>query len=285
MPQPSIWYKVSGVWKVVKRVYLKVNGVWKDVTFAYYKVSGTFKKVHDNRVRTDITLSTNQVDYDLFVAAGSPTLAVRIFLTIDAAVELTATVGSSSLNALGFPLNSIIDITNSGLIRAGGGFGGQGGGLSSGAATPGQDGPHAIQSNQSIKLTNTVTGVIEGGGGGGGGGGAGDTGGAEPLDRGGGGGGGGYPNGTGGTGGQVPGPGDGADGADGTLGGGGLGGAKGGGDAGDGGDGGDVATAGQNGVNGGQGPGGSGGDAGKAVGLTSGTTDLNNSGTITGVVD
>lgn len=194
-----------------------------------------------------VDITTNQVDYNLFVALGSPTGAQEIVVTINSGVNVTASSTSTPAFDTGpLPAGSTLRIINNGRIQGAGGRGGNGGQ----PASPGQSAfPGGIALNLTLDTTiDNGSGQIWGGGGGGGGG----AGGAASGSGGGGGAG------------QVPGAGGSgnAAGSAGTSEAGGAGGLT----AADGGTGGNPGAAGAAGQSTGS-SGGAGGAAGKAVAL------------------
>jgi hypothetical protein len=152
---------------------------------------------------TNLTIASDATNYNIFTAAGSPTSAVTLILTINSGVKVgsfsTATPG---LTTGTFPAGSVITIVNNGSILGAGGAGGIGG-LANGApgtGTAGSTGGPALSLSYPVTITNN--GIIGGGGGGGGGGVALTS--KYSVSYGGGGGGGcGYVAGTGGTGGSA----------------------------------------------------------------------------------
>ncbi len=164
-----------------------------------------------------LTISADQPSsYNVFTAAGSPSDAVDVTVTVNAGIRV------SQMRALSFAPGSRIFLVNNGTIFGAGGAGGAGqtifGAGSYSALFPGAAGTDALQSNCRLIITN-ASGLIFGGGGGGGGGhcgsqfadGSGNSGGGA-----GGGGGRGYPGGAGGAGGTAGG--GGGTGHDGTAG-------------------------------------------------------------------
>jgi len=115
-----------------------------------------------------LTLSADTTNYDIRVAAGSPTQRTTVVLTINSGVYVYATTTSEYGvdTGTGWASGSTIYIINNGNIAGRGGAGGNGAGNS--AATAGGAGGPALH----VQLPTTIdnNGTIAGGGGGGGGG-------------------------------------------------------------------------------------------------------------------
>ncbi|MBM4390748.1 MAG: putative metal-binding motif-containing protein [Deltaproteobacteria bacterium] len=204
-----------------------------------------------------LSIDSDTTDYDLFVAAGSPSAALAYELTVATGVVVGSTSTSTPALATGaLPSGSTVTLHNYGIIV---GHGGDGSGNVAYADDYGtEDGGPAIDLGAPTWIDNQ--GTIGGGGGGGGGGGDGDdasccTTGTDATG-GGGGGGAGYEAGEGGTRRQgqiVSGTAFGTDGSAGSLTTGGSGGAgicNNGVCSGAGGDGGDLGEAGEDGADG-----------------------------------
>ena len=135
-----------------------------------------------------LTIAADTTDYNVFVAAGSPSTRVDVVLTINSGVIVYQTSANGALisqSVGGFQTGSTLKIVNNGTICGKGGKGADGGAPSNGAASDGATGFDAIYFNTpalTVTIDNT-NGYILGGGGGGGGG-------AANLNGGGGGGGG-----------------------------------------------------------------------------------------------
>jgi hypothetical protein len=123
-----------------------------------------------------LIISSDTNNYNIFTAAGSPTVPVAVMLVIDSGVNVYST--STSTYALdtgtGWVAGSTITIANSGKIIGMGGAGGYGGywvsGIYYGGAEAGFNGGPSLR----IQYATTITGsgsIVGGGGGGGGGGG------------------------------------------------------------------------------------------------------------------
>ncbi len=191
----AISVKNSGSWVVPSKIHVKDDGTWKQATQVYVKQGGFWYPQFNA-----LTISTNQVDYDLFVELGSPTTPISAAITIESSATISAS--STSVPAFkidGFASGSVIYLTNNGVIIGAGGAGGDRVSGTSGAANPGQPGGTAIYTRNTLKLTNTHT-VASGGGGGGSGRRVNRTGDGEYSYTGPGGGGAGITNGVGGTG-------------------------------------------------------------------------------------
>jgi hypothetical protein len=115
----------------------------------------------------NLTIASDAQDYNIFTAAGSPSLAAVVIVTINTGVAVSASgTGSAALvTGSGWADGSSISIVNNGDIIGAGGNGGD----PSGAG--GAGGP-AIALSWDVIITN-ANGYIYGGGGGGGGGGQG----------------------------------------------------------------------------------------------------------------
>jgi len=120
-----------------------------------------------------LTVNGTVMNYDVFVAAGSPKGVVSVQVTVAAG----ATIGSSSPNLPAFTTGAFVTgsdvvLINRGNILGAGGRGGSGGNGGSGSpgmscSRPGEKGGPAIKLTMPIEITNL--GLIAGGGGGGGG--------------------------------------------------------------------------------------------------------------------
>ncbi|MGZ3721956.1 MAG: hypothetical protein ACXVA9_03435 [Bdellovibrionales bacterium] len=144
------------------------------------RLSGTFSNasctvVGVSAANISLTLATSATNYNIFAAAGSPTSAANVVLTINSGVTVSATNPSVvALSTGNFPSGSTLQIVNNGSIYGAGGSGGGGGLGARGYPTalpgsPGGPGGPALSLGFAITLTNN--GLIAGGGGGGGGGG------------------------------------------------------------------------------------------------------------------
>lgn len=149
-----------------------------------------------------INITTNQVDYDLFAAVGSPVGVVILRVNIAPGVVISATTATygadPAFSMIGFHPNSLIYLINEGHIIGMGGAGGVGQNVAGTSGTNGSVGGEALHLGCDVIIDNT-SGYIWGGGGGGGGGGAKRCSGFEDVCGFGGGGGGGAGGGAGNT--------------------------------------------------------------------------------------
>lgn len=128
------------------------------------------------RRRILLTIAADQSDYDIFVAAGSPTDPVEVVLTINTTIVLSST--STSTHSLdtgtGWHANSTLKLINNGLIYGLGGVGGVGGYATSylivASGTAGAVGGPCIKLQYDLTIDNTNGNIFAGGGGGGAGG-------------------------------------------------------------------------------------------------------------------
>lgn len=168
--------RVSGTWKKIKKVYVRQSGVWKEVKKAYVRVGGVWKLVHVGEI--PITISSNQVNLNLFTYVGSPGTANDYVVTINSGVYVYSnSTGTPAMTISGFPAGSKVTIINNGHIVGMGGAGGNGGGTHGYGGAPGDTyngqpggaGGHAISTTMPLTIDNTSGNVWGGGGGGGGG--------------------------------------------------------------------------------------------------------------------
>lgn len=246
---------------------------------------------------TVINLTTNEMEVNLFIRAGSPGGVVTVNLNIAAGTILQAgSPATPALDLSGFVAGSTINVVNNGYILGCGGDGANGAEVGAGgssvtvltAGSLGFPGGPAIKgpgTGRNFNIAN-ASGFIWGGGGGGGGGGA--TGSGSPMVSNGGGGGGGAGGGRAGLGGRSCSTFTGFNATNGTTGGRGPNGVLGAGGAGNhtggtsnggaGGAGGDWAASGSGGSAGGGsgnvGPAGAGGSPGKAIDLAGGSASF-----------
>ena len=136
-----------------------------------------------------LTITTDQVDYDVFVEAGGPPSAVDMTLTINTTINVDGSTGNPAITTEGFHPDSTLKIINNGNIRGHGGAGGAGGAAevhtvksfgcittgSEQAGSVGQPGGDAINTTIDLTIDNTNGNIWAGAGGGGGGGGFGDA--------------------------------------------------------------------------------------------------------------
>ena len=149
---------------------------------------------------TNITITSNTANYNLFTASGSPAGTATVNVTINSGVYCYASTTSTYGFRTGlFAAGSTITITDNGFITGAAGAGGAGG-------AAGQNGTVGVAGGTAflaeVGCTINGSGQINGGGGGGGGGGSSGTTGNAAFSGGGGGGGGrGLNNAAGGAGG------------------------------------------------------------------------------------
>lgn len=136
-------------------------------------------------VPTSLTISTNQINFNLFIALGGPSAAVDVTVTVNAGVDVDSTFGNPAFETSGLHPDSLVRIVNNGDIRGYGGKGGLGGRaiadnalidstcLPSGLADPGLaggEGGDAINWVGDVLTIDNTNGFIFAGAGGGGGG-------------------------------------------------------------------------------------------------------------------
>ena len=126
----------------------------------------------------NLTIASNTQNYNIFTAAGSPTSACNVTVTINSGIVVGSSVSSAYAMETGaFPSGSTLHIINQGYIVGRGGDGGYGGGsTSSSSGNPhpafgGYPGGPALSLQLPITITNANGYIYSGGGGGGGGGG------------------------------------------------------------------------------------------------------------------
>jgi hypothetical protein len=117
----------------------------------------------------NITISSDQVNFNLYVACGSPVDPVDVVCVIEAAATLRSnSTGTPAFRTgTGWASGSAIRLVVNGKIHARGANGGTGG--SPGNGTAGGTGGDAIELGYDLSIDNT-NGYIRAGGGGGGGG-------------------------------------------------------------------------------------------------------------------
>ncbi len=131
-----------------------------------------------------LTISTNQINFDLFVALGGPPGPVDVTLTINTGVDVDGAGASPALTTVGMHPDSTLKIINNGEIRGYGGAGGAGTNanvisffiffcrflntLTGGAV--GLGGGDALNTTIDVTIDNTNGNIFGGAGGGGGGG-------------------------------------------------------------------------------------------------------------------
>ncbi len=116
-----------------------------------------------------LNITSSLANYNIYAAAGSPSVANNFIVTISSGVIVYGSTASvPALSSGNLPAGSIVRIVNNGYIYGAGGKGGNAGG-SYYASEVGQDGGSAISTTVPIYIDNT-NGYIFGGGGGGAGG-------------------------------------------------------------------------------------------------------------------
>ena len=114
---------------------------------------------------TGLTITSNVFNYNIYTAAGSPTTATNVTVTINSGVLIGSSDPDTPSMVTGtFPSGSVITIVYNGTIIGAGGPGGAG---STPNGVAGGPGGAALSLASNVVLTNN--GVIKGGGGGGGG--------------------------------------------------------------------------------------------------------------------
>lgn len=154
----------AGAWRRIKEVWINDAGTWRKTKFLWVKKNGVWRKIYQSA--TQLTISADTQDYDLFVESGSPVTDVDIVLTINLGIVVSSTLldqgaiyASSPL-----PVGSKLKIINKGKIIGTGGVGGSHVNLTT---TPPTGGGVALQLPCDAIIDNMV-GLIAGGGGGGG---------------------------------------------------------------------------------------------------------------------
>ncbi|MFA6430744.1 MAG: hypothetical protein WCW43_03675, partial [Candidatus Paceibacterota bacterium] len=113
----------------------------------------------------NLTISSNTQNYDLFIAAGSPSCPVNVNLTINSGIVVSSATTSKAAiyGSSNLPTGSTVNIINNGTIH---GKGGKGGPISI-SNVKGYDGSNAVSLIASTTINN-LNGYVLGGGGGGG---------------------------------------------------------------------------------------------------------------------
>ena len=164
-----------------------------------YKAEAFFQEAATD----SLVISTNQIDYDVFVELGGPPGPVDVTLTINAAIIVSGSAGNKAIITAGMHPDSTLRIVNNGFIYGHGGKGGKGGDAevetiktvgcialaSEQNGFSGSEGGDAIDTAINLSIDNTNGFIFAGAGGGGGGGGDADEGTATAGGGGGGGGG------------------------------------------------------------------------------------------------
>ena len=126
----------------------------------------------------NLTIASNTQNYIIFTAAGSPTSACAVTLTINSGVVVSSSAAYLYAIETGtFPSGSTIHIINQGYIIGQGGYGGDGGAAYGSYSTatgtsPGSPGGPALSLQFPVTITNSAGYIYSGGGGGGGAGGS-----------------------------------------------------------------------------------------------------------------
>ena len=150
----TIHTKVGATWKEITSSFVKVSGVWKSLKGIYVKQDGVWKGVG---TVTELNITSNTFNYDVFVEAGSPVAAVDVVINIASGIKVasTTTATPAMYGSANLPADSTVVINNLGKIQA------KGGDANSGT------GGIALQLIATTTLNNTG-GDIWGGGGAGG---------------------------------------------------------------------------------------------------------------------
>lgn len=173
--------KEDSEWKQVRDIRVKEDDQWKEVAVARVKENGEWKVVEVNYQRSDITISSNTANYNLFSALTSAgktpgSRPQHVNLTIDGAYVYSANTtaalsldGFSAINSGSDSLNHKVKI----LVKGDGYIVGKSGDAGTGGSTGtnGSNGGDAILLGNGVELYVENYGLIAGGGGGGGGGG------------------------------------------------------------------------------------------------------------------
>lgn len=120
----------------------------------------------------NLAIDTAITNYDVFVAAGSPTMPVMVTVTIGMTGAVGTTTSMPAFTTGALPTGSTVTLINNGQIVGAGGAGGSGGNGGGGGnpnlcGRPGAGGGIAVRLTVPTTITNN--GLIAGGGGGGGG--------------------------------------------------------------------------------------------------------------------
>lgn len=125
-----------------------------------------------------VIIPTNQTNYNLFTALGSPATPVNVTVTINSGVVISSNnTATPAFNGGALPSGSIVRIINNGSIRGMGGAGGAGTSFTSNIATitgktlggVGGAGGSALRLGAPTTIVNGAGEIFGGGGGGGGG--------------------------------------------------------------------------------------------------------------------
>ncbi len=169
---------ISQTSQIMSVTHNRKTGVLKYKALAYDSALNAGAELNN------ITLSTDQYNYNLWLAAGSPPSPITVTLTIDSEVSICSTSALIASLVIGsFAAGSIIYIINNGVIMGAGGNGGNGGGRltridwvagepSAGvveifeASSSAENGGDAIAGSNGVTLNITNNNLIAGGNGG-----------------------------------------------------------------------------------------------------------------------
>lgn len=124
-----------------------------------------------------VAISSNQTNYNLFTALGSPTTPVDVVVTVNSGVIISSNSTSTpAFDEGSLPLGSTVKLINLGKIYGMGGVGGSGGSAANSpsrafAGSSGSNGGVALKLTCPTVVVNASGEIFGGGGGGGGGGG------------------------------------------------------------------------------------------------------------------
>lgn len=169
MPKPYI--NDAGTWRQPKEIHINDSGVWRNGKELWVKRNGVWRQIFKRALQLQITADTQ--DYDLFIAAGSPTEPLDIILTIglDVIVGASATDKYALYCSANFPAGSTVKIVNKGKVMGAGGNGGSAlffsAGNGSNGSTEGLPGGPALSLGAPTLIDNNVGHLFGGGGGGG----------------------------------------------------------------------------------------------------------------------
>jgi len=164
MPRPFI--NESGTWRNPKQIWINEAGTWRHGKELWVRRNGVWRQIFKRAIQLLIDAATS--DYDLFTAAGSPSAALDIVLTVGLDIDVGASTPANAAIYCSTPLptGSTLKIINKGTIIGAGGKGGAGW---YGIFEDGEDGGHALSITCPATINNAVGYVFGGGGGGGGG--------------------------------------------------------------------------------------------------------------------
>lgn len=173
----TIYVNNNGTWASPKLVNVNKSGTWTATPKVYVNNGGTWQLVY-----IYINITSNQSNYNLYTAAGSPSRPVTCYCVINSGVQITASTPANYAFTVGsFPSGSKVFLVNKGTIAgAGGDASGKGVSTATQAivqtahnvtAPAEANGGPAFNANFAISIDNG-SGTIGGGGGGGGAGGS-----------------------------------------------------------------------------------------------------------------